>query len=148
LTTQYLEEADRLCHRVSILDRGAIVTTGSPAALKHTAGRDRITLTLADPTDAGQRTHATRVAADVPGVVNVIDGDDAVTVQVGAAGDSLLELVRRFDLEGVDVARLELTATTLDDVFLAYTGLAPRSETESEHRSTSVFAAIHGGGVR
>ena len=148
LTTQYLEEADRLCQRVAILDRGVIVTTGSPAALKRAAGHDRITVTFANRADAGQRAQAARVAAAVPGVVNVIDADESVTVQVGAAGDTLLELVRRLDLEGVDVARLEVTPTTLDDVFLAYTGAAPRSETESERRSTSVFAAIHGGGIR
>jgi daunorubicin resistance ABC transporter ATP-binding subunit len=148
LTTQYLEEADRFCGRVAILDRGAIVATGTPSALKDAAGSDRVTITLTDPSDTRQWAHAARVASTVPGVVNVAAADGTVTVQLRAADTTLLELVRGLDVEGIDVARLELTPTTLDDVFLTYTGLAPRTETESEHRSTSVFAAIHGGGIR
>jgi ABC-type multidrug transport system ATPase subunit len=148
LTTQYLEEADRLCGRVAILDRGRILTLGTPTALKDAAGEDRVTLTLAEPGDPDQRALAQRVAAQVPGVVKVRDGQDEVTLQLRASGDALLELIRRLDLEGVDVARLRLAPTTLDDVFVAYTGESPRSEVESGRRPSSVFAAIHGGGSR
>jgi ABC-type multidrug transport system ATPase subunit len=148
LTTQYLEEADRLCGRVAILDRGRILTVGTPTALKDAAGEDRVTLTLAEPGDPDQRVLAQRVAAQVPGVVNVRYGQQEVTLQLRAAGDALLELIRRLDLEGVDVARLRLAPTTLDDVFVAYTGESPRSEVESGRRPSSVFAAIHGGTSR
>jgi ABC-2 type transport system ATP-binding protein len=148
LTTQYLEEADRLCSRVAILDRGTILTVGTPTALKDAAGEDRVTLTLAEPTDPDQRGLAWRVAAEIPGVLSIRDGQEEVTVQLRAAGDALLELVRRLDLEGVAVARLRLVPTTLDDVFVAYTGQSPRSEVEVGRRPSSVFAAIHGGGSR
>jgi ABC-2 type transport system ATP-binding protein len=148
LTTQYLEEADRLCGRVAILDRGRILTVGTPTALKDAAGEDRVTLTLAEAGDPDQRALAQRVAAQVPGVLNVRDGQQEVTLQLHAAGDALLELIRRLDLEGVDVARLRLAPTTLDDVFVAYTGESPRSEVESGRRPSSVFAAIHGGRSR
>jgi len=148
LTTQYLEEADRLCGRVAILDRGRIVTVGTPTALKDAAGEDRVTLTLAEPGDPDQRALVQHVAAQVPGVLNVRDAEGEVTLQLHAAGDALLELIRRLDLEGVDVARLRLVPTTLDDVFVAYTGRSPRSEVESGRQPSSVFAAIHGGGSR
>ena len=148
LTTQYLEEADRLCGRVAILDRGRILTVGTPTALKDAAGEDRVTLTLAEPGDPDQRVLAQRVAAQVPGVLNIRDGQQEVTLQLRAAGDALLELIRRLDLEGVDLARLRLVPTTLDDVFVAYTGESPRSEVESGRRPSSVFAAIHGGTSR
>jgi ABC-2 type transport system ATP-binding protein len=148
LTTQYLEEADRLCGRVAILDRGRILTVGTPTALKDAAGEDRVTLTLAEPGDPDQRALVQSVAAQVPGVLNVRDDRQEVTLQLRAAGDALLELIRRLDLEGVDLARLRLVPTTLDDVFVAYTGESPRSEVESGRRPSSVFAALHGGGPR
>ena len=89
LTTQYLEEADRLCGRVAILDRGRILTVGTPTALKDAAGEDRVTLTLAEAGDPDQRALAQRVAAQVPGVLNVRDGQQEVTLQLHAAGDAL-----------------------------------------------------------
>ncbi len=148
LTTQYLEEADRLCHRVAILERGAFVTVGTPAALKDAAGEDRVTLTLEDPGDVDQRALVRCVAAGIPGVLGISDDEKVITLQLRAAGDALLELIRRLDVEGVDVARLRLVPTTLDDVFVAYTGTRPRGEVESSRRPTGVFAAIHGGGSR
>ena len=148
LTTQYLEEADRLCGRVAILDRGRILTVGTPTALKDAAGEDRVTLTLAEPGDPDQRALVQSIAAQVPGVLNVRDDRQEVTLQLRAAGDALLELIRRLDLEGVDLARLRLVPTTLDDVFVAYTGESPRSEVESGRRPSAVFAALHGGGSR
>jgi daunorubicin resistance ABC transporter ATP-binding subunit len=148
LTTQYLEEADRLCGRVAILDQGRILTIGTPTALKDAAGDDRVTLTLAEPGDPDQRALAQRVAAQLPGVLNVQKGAGEVTVQLHAAGETLPELIRTLDLQGVDVARLRLQPTTLDDVFVAYTGERPRSEVEFGRRPSSVFAAIHGGRSR
>lgn len=145
VTTQYLEEADRLCRRVSILDRGTLVTTGSPAALKDAAGEDRVTIVFGAPDDDEQRALARRVAAAIAGVRSIADDPDGITVRMTAAGDSLLELVRRLDIEAVDVARLQLVPTTLDDVFVAYTGSSPHRETESGRRPSSVFAALHGG---
>jgi daunorubicin resistance ABC transporter ATP-binding subunit len=148
LTTQYLEEADRLCRRVAILDHGSIVATGTPADLKSTVGEDRVRLTLADVDDAEHRAQTRRVAFTVPGVLNVIDDGDTIVVRLSSAGDALLELIRRLDVEGIDIAHLQLNPTTLDDVFVAYTGREPRSDVEADRRPTSVFAAMHGGGLR
>src|SRR4029450_9790049 len=120
----------------------------TPTALKDAAGEDRVTVTLAKPDDPDQRALAHRVAARVPAVLNVRDGYDEVTMQLRAAGDALLDVIRRLDLEGGGGARLRLVPTTLDDVFVAYTGHSPRSEVESSRRPSSVFAAIHGGGSR
>jgi daunorubicin resistance ABC transporter ATP-binding subunit len=148
LTTQYLEESDRLCRRVAILDAGRIVTTGTPAALKEAVGEDRVTLTLEEPADLDHRAQARRVAASVPGVMKVEEHDGAVTLRVRGAGDTLFELVRRLDMEGIGVSDVQLMPTTLDDVFVAYTGSRPRSEAETTRRPTSVFATIHGGSQR
>jgi ABC-2 type transport system ATP-binding protein len=148
LTTQYLEEADRLCRRVAILDAGGIVTSGTPTALKEAAGADRVTLTLEEPAGLEQHARTWRVAAEVPGVLHVSENDGAVEIRMRRTDDTLFELVRRLDREGIGVSHVQLVPTTLDDVFVAYTGSTPRSETENSHRSTSVFAAIHGGGQR
>jgi ABC-2 type transport system ATP-binding protein len=148
LTTQYLEEADRLCQRVAIVDRGTLLAVGNPASLKDAAGEDRITLTLEDPTDTQRVTLAQRIASEQPGVRNVVADDQSITVQARAAGTTLPELIVQLANAGVRLARLQLVPTSLDDVFIAYTGDTPRSDTEAQRRPTSVFAALHGGGTR
>ena len=145
LTTQYLEEADRLCDRVAILDRGQVLTIGSPAALKDAAGDDRVTLTLERSDELEQHALTWRVAAETPGVMHVSEEKGAVVLRIRGAAETLPSLMRELDANGVSVDTVRLVPTTLDDVFVAYTGDRPRSEVVSGRRPTSVFAAIHGG---
>jgi len=109
LTTQYLDEADRLADRIGILAGGRLAAEGTPAALKRRVGGDVLTVTL-DPADAG------RAAALLGGRVE--DGGESVSVRVedgGAAVPRVLDLLRA---EDVDARGVALAQPTLDDVFL------------------------------
>jgi ABC-2 type transport system ATP-binding protein len=117
LTTQYLEEADALVHRLGIIDRGRIVTEGTPGELKASIGRPSVEAIPADPAD---RDRLVAVLARF--------GEEAAASTNGVAarlpegvGD-LAEIVRALDSEELAIADLRLHAPTLDDVFLAKTG--------------------------
>jgi ABC-2 type transport system ATP-binding protein len=115
LTTQYLDEADRLADRVAILDRGRLIAQGTTQELKRLVPGGRIDLTFADA--AGQLAGAE--ALDVP----VRDGD-ALTLQVPTDGNvaTLRRVLRELDESDVDVAELAIQTPDLDDVFLVLTG--------------------------
>ncbi len=109
LTTQYLEEADRLADRIGILAGGRLAAEGTPSELKRRMGGDVLTVSL-DPADAG------RAAALLDGRVE--EGGAAVSLRVedgGAAVPRVLELLRA---EDVDARGVALSRPTLDDVFL------------------------------
>jgi ABC-2 type transport system ATP-binding protein len=115
LTTQYLDEADRLADRVAILDQGRLIAQGTTQELKRQVPGGRIDLTFAD----GASQLAGAGALDVP----VRDGD-ALTLQVATDGNvaTLRRVLRELDESAVDVAELALHTPDLDDVFLALTG--------------------------
>ncbi|MFD8935476.1 ATP-binding cassette domain-containing protein [Streptomyces sp. NPDC059578] len=120
LTTQYLEEADVLADRVSVLDGGRIVAEGTVAALKEQVADHRLDLTLVS------RAAYERLLARLPGDSHHRDPDRLV---IGLATDGTAGHVRGLldavDPDGTAVARFALRTATLDDVFLALTG-APR----------------------
>jgi ABC-2 type transport system ATP-binding protein len=127
LTTQYLEEADRLADRIAVLDGGRVVADGSPAELKARVGDQRLDLEFAD-VDAFESA-ARRLAA------RVIRRDEA-RHSLGVATDGSATQVRDL-LDEVDPDRRRLTrfgvsAPTLDDVFLALTGHAAEERSERE----------------
>jgi hypothetical protein len=140
LTTQYLEEADRACDRVAIIDGGWLVKEGTPAALKEEVGEGRLRLTLANGADPAR---AARALAVCPEVVNVEPGDPLVA-GVRSVGPSLAPVIRLLDEAGIGVAGVETEQATLDDVFLRYTGQAPRAEALVASSVSSLFAAAHG----
>lgn len=119
LTTQYLEEADRLCDDIAIMDRGRIVAKGSPEALKSSIGTDAITLGLGSAEDAG-------IAEPL---IRRFEGVDSLQVQGaqvilylknGAA--AVAPLVLALAEANVKVEDLRFRQATLDDVFLRATG--------------------------
>jgi ABC-2 type transport system ATP-binding protein len=117
LTTQYLEEADRLADRVGIIDRGRIVAEGTPAALKAEIGRPRLEAIPADPADRAAIQRALeRFGEPCAGAPRAV----AIRLETGA--EILTDVVRALDAEGLAVADLQLHAPSLDDVFLAKTG--------------------------
>jgi ABC-2 type transport system ATP-binding protein len=143
LTTQYLEEADRACDRVAIIDQGRLVTVGTPQALKQEVGGGRLLLTLRD---AASRAPAARALAACPAVTRVQPGElgDPLVVYVGDVGASVAPVIRRLDAEGIQVAAVEQAQASLDDVFLRYTGDRPRTEARTQGAVSSIFAAAHG----
>ena len=128
LTTQYMEEADHLASRLAIIDHGRIVVSGSPGELKAEVGGDVVTLGL--PEDSGQDTleRARRALTAFPGAGEPTVFDHSVAVPVPDAGQSLSEIVRRLDEQGVPIEKLSFTTPTLHEVFLKYTGERMRVE--------------------
>jgi ABC-2 type transport system ATP-binding protein len=118
LTTQYLEEADRLCDRLAIIDEGRIVSEGTPQELKSELGHDVVSVTL-DGAD-GERTAA--VLADLPGLERVVSEPDALALYVDDGPASVAEVVRRLDRASIRAASIAVARPTLDDVFLRATG--------------------------
>jgi ABC-2 type transport system ATP-binding protein len=116
LTTQYLEEADKLADRVGIIARGRIVAEGTPASLKAEVGRPHLEIGLVD----GTADLAERVCAAFGRPLPQKDGKVLVELERGAA--EVAEIVRALDEAGVMVDSLDLVEPTLDDVFVAKTG--------------------------
>jgi ABC-2 type transport system ATP-binding protein len=118
LTTQYLEEADRLCDRLAIIDAGEIVAEGTPERLKAEMGHDVVTLALdgADPA-------ATEAAVDgLPGLERIVAEPDQLALYVEDGAGSIAEIVRRLDRAGIRVGAIATSRPSLDDVFLQATG--------------------------
>jgi ABC-2 type transport system ATP-binding protein len=118
LTTQYLEEADKLCDRLAIIDAGEIVAEGTPERLKAQMGHDVVTLAL-DGAD-GAATEA--AIADLPGLERVVPEPDQLALYVLDGAGSIAEIVRRLDRAGIQVGAIAVSRPTLDDVFLQATG--------------------------
>jgi ABC-2 type transport system ATP-binding protein len=117
LTTQYLEEADVLADRIGIIDRGRIVATGTPDALKAEIGRPSLELV---PAHAGDRARVAGVLARFGTSTAAPPGAAAVRLRGGP--EVLADVVRALDAEGLAVSDFQLHAPTLDDVFLSKTG--------------------------
>jgi ABC-2 type transport system ATP-binding protein len=140
LTTQYLEEADRACDQVAIIDAGRLVTVGKPAALKAELRQGRLALAIPD---AGERARAERLLRDCAWVAAVEPGNPIV-VHVADAASGVAPLVRLVDEAGIQVAAVEQRGVTLDDVFVRYTGRLPRTEAPIVGATSGLFASAHG----
>jgi ABC-2 type transport system ATP-binding protein len=127
LTTQYLEEADQLSDRIAVLDRGRIVTEGTPEELKRRIPGGHIQLEFAN-------VHELESAERVLGVATATARDDeALTLQVPSQGDipALRALLDQLDNAAVKAERLAIHTPDLDDVFFAFTS-HPDSEKASQ----------------
>jgi ABC-2 type transport system ATP-binding protein len=115
LTTQYLEEADRLADRVAVLDHGTIVAEGTPAELKRLVPGGHIRLEFADDGELD------KAARSLEGATR---NDEALTLQVPSDGTvrSLREVLDRLEERSIDVEGLSVRTPDLDDVFLSLTG--------------------------
>ena len=138
LTTQYLEEADRLCRQLSIIDHGKIIVSGSPAELKRAIGHDTITISLKNPRDPHLRSETKRVLKAIPGVTDVIDSNDDLLAHARNAGEVVADIVAALDHNSLRPASLSLSSPTLDDVFLQHTGRRIRAE-ELSRKTTEPF---------
>ncbi len=135
LTTHYMEEADRLCDRIAIIDNGRIVVEGTPADLKAGIGADTVTLQLEAPGPeelAHQQADVRRLLDGFVPLEAVTPEPFGVSLAVHNAGRAIPELLRRLDGDGVRVIGLSLGQPSLDDVFLKHTGRHIRTEAANE----------------
>jgi ABC-2 type transport system ATP-binding protein len=118
LTTQYLEEADRLCDRLAIIDNGRIVAAGTPEELKANLGHDVVSVSLggAEPTGAAA------ALASLPGLERTVSESEALALYVEDGAGSIVEIVRRLEAERISVGAISVARPSLDDVFLQATG--------------------------
>jgi ABC-2 type transport system ATP-binding protein len=135
LTTQYLEEADRLCRRLSVIDRGKLIANGTPWELKQSVGGDTINLSLKE---LGLRPKAKEILRTVRGITNVIDSDGGVIAYAKNAGQIIAEVITTLDRAGIQPSFLSISSPTLDDVFLRETGRRIRTD-ELSRRETEPF---------
>jgi len=126
MTTHYLEEADMLCDRVAIIDRGKIIKIGAPDELKEGLGGDIMTLSIEDSIIDISSTIAT-----VPRVKEVKKQDGAYRIKLEEGEETAPSIIEAIRSEGHKVTRLSLTKPTLDEVYLEYTGKTIREEEES-----------------
>jgi ABC-2 type transport system ATP-binding protein len=128
LTTQYLEEADRLARDIVVVDHGRVIAEGTPAELKANLGTSVVSITLSDD-EAVQRAIAlVTPLSDKEPIVdrNIVE----LTVENGPKVGA--EVLRALDAAGVSIAGLALREPSLDDVFLSLTGHKSEVETEGE----------------
>lgn len=120
LTTQYLEEADRLAHDVAIMHKGKIVAQGSPEQLKASIGADVVTVRVGDKD--GVLARAAEAVRSVPGLEDVRIVDDTIVVYVRDGKSAIAPVVLALDERKVPVEEISLARPSLDDVFLRTTG--------------------------
>lgn len=119
LTTHYLDEADKLAHRVGIIDEGVLQAVGTPSELKDMLKGDSITVAF----DGDVPERARKVLEDAPFAKEVLDeGEEALRVYVDNGGERVADLIARLSGEGLTVKAVTLSRPTLDDVFVKFTG--------------------------
>ncbi|WP_254666110.1 ATP-binding cassette domain-containing protein [Streptomyces sp. WMMB 322] len=119
ITTHNMDEADRLCDRVAIIDHGRILALDTPEALKRSLGADTVVRVV---TDGDPEALAERLNADIEGVVRTRAVDGGVELQVKGADRLLPRVMTSAESGGFSLVDLSLTESTLETVFINLTG--------------------------
>ena len=128
LTTQYLDEAERLADDIIVIDHGRIIARGDSRKLKREVGGDHLHVVVID---AGRLDETTRLVADLSGADPHVDADArTVTAPINGGVDTLLEAAHALKAADIAVDDLSLRQPTLDEVFLTLTGAPPEDEEE------------------
>ena len=130
LTTQYLQEADELAHRVGIIDHGRIVAEGTPAELKRSVGTDVILARV-----AGDARDACALIDALPGVLSAEAHGDELIIATADGASAISPIAVALASSAVTVRDLTLRTPTLDDVFLELTGTHIERATSEEDQS-------------
>ncbi len=125
LTTHYMEEADRLCNKIAIIDRGKIIAMDTPEKLKQAIGGDVITV------ESSQNDLLVSSLKDFDGVKHVTSHEHLVTINLQDADTRVAELVALAARLGIEIRSISVQKPTLEDVFLHFTGRKMREEEAS-----------------
>jgi ABC-2 type transport system ATP-binding protein len=120
LTTQDLDEADRLADRIAVVDQGRVIAEGTPTELKRRIGGERLEIHLCD---GGRGEQALAALASLASEQPFLE-DGSVRVPVSERRGTIADAVRRLDDAGIAIDDISVTTPTLDDVFLTLTGHA------------------------
>ena len=132
LTTQYLEEADRLADRICVIDHGDVIAEGTAAELKAHLGGAAVEVVLNDAGDTQ------KVAELLDGVGDESPTQEGLTVRLATSGglETLSEVVRRLERAQLEVSGVQLRQPSLDEVFLSLTGQLPPDAVPSSQPDT------------
>ncbi len=127
LTTHYLDEADALCDRILIIDRGTVIAAGTPDELKRSLGGDQLTVDVdGSAADAARAIEPHVVTKDV-----AISGS-VVRLTVEHGDRAIADVIRALDASSIGLRSIGLARPSLDDVFLTLTGRSLREEGETD----------------
>ena len=141
LTTQYLDEADRLAKRIGVIDRGVVVQEGTADELKEAVGGSVLELIVSDD----DRVRAMEAIAATTGEEVAELGGRRLRVAAREGSRTLLEVVRALDAAGVEADDIGLHKPSLDDVFLAVTGEPAGQDLPADEATVDPAAASAGG---
>jgi ABC-2 type transport system ATP-binding protein len=128
LTTQYLDEADRLADQIAVIDHGKVIAEGTATELKDRVGGDRLEVRLEDQAQAEQASKALASVVDEQPELR----DGVLLAAVSRRDGTVANALRRLDEAGIEVSDLTLRRPTLDDVFLGLTGHEAEHEEAKE----------------
>jgi ABC-2 type transport system ATP-binding protein len=116
MTTHYIEEAERLCDRVAIVDHGKVIALGTPRELKaHSGGATRIEVRLSKPELNG-------ALKNLEGVTDAREVDGTYVIHSHRPPQAIVSLVKHLEAEGNELVSLEIATPSLEDVFIEMTG--------------------------
>lgn len=132
LTTQYLEEADRLADQIAVLDSGKIIAQGTSSELKSRVGMERIEIVVEQGSD-----FAKAVQAMTTDGIRSNEDERSISVPTGGSVGDIKQVLDKLSAAGIELDAMSVHKPTLDDVFLHFTGHGAEENKEEEEQSKS-----------